>query len=348
MEISGINCRIPSKEISNQEVLDLIHFYSRKSYSGDIDNLLNKISAYLRYVGSETRFWRSKKEKPIDMILQSINESVNMSGINIKDINLILFASIDRGFLEPANSNFIANALGIPNVRNFDIVDACMGWCTACNVSQNFFQEEFIENILIVCSECAMDEEGAIFPQAFTIHSENELKWKFPSFTIGEAVTSTILTKNQSKTWKFIFDSKSEKADLCNVPLYKFKEYNYTSEKLGKSGNMKFTSFGTELSKNGYESAIKVMKKLLEVSEKPNLIFPHSVSQKVHQIVSSKLSIEKNIYSTFQFLGNVATCSIPSCIYSAYLNKRLKNREKAFGWIASGGMKFSAFEIYLK
>jgi len=50
------------------------------------------------------------------------------------DLDLLIYPNVTRGFIEPANSTFIAKALGL-NCRNFQVVDACNGWVPDREVS---------------------------------------------------------------------------------------------------------------------------------------------------------------------------------------------------------------------
>ena len=68
MKIIGINCIVPSNKIDNIEIQDLVSYYSKSIYNGDIRDLGNKINQLLENSGLETRFWRSGNERPIDFI----------------------------------------------------------------------------------------------------------------------------------------------------------------------------------------------------------------------------------------------------------------------------------------
>ncbi len=347
MIIRAINATLPSRKICNDEIIELVLYNSRRFYKGNLSHLSTKLQYYFDKTKIKTRYWRAPNEKPYSMINTSYQKSLAQSNINPSDIDILIYVSVDRGFIEPANSSFIAKNIGIPKVRSFDIVDACMGWCTALQVCQSMIKSGEIETALIISSECPMEDKGVLFPKNFQINNIEELNWKFPSYTIGEAVTSTIVTKSNDD-WKFEFLSDSNNADLCTIPLSKFLDYSKETKRIHPSLEMTFSAYSKELFLYGYKNALKVLQRLLDSIEENNLIvLPHSVSMQVP--IRAKNTITKDIefYSTFSHIGNVATSSLPSHIYFGLNKGVVKKKSKVIGWVASGGLKYSAFEIYL-
>lgn len=346
MILKGISSQIPSQKISNQEVLELIKFYSLPLYNGNINDLEIIINNFFKATGIKNRFWRKKGEKSINLIEVAVTKALKMASLNHSDIDLVIYSSIDRGFIEPANASIISNNLGINHCRSFDVVDACMGWCTATQVAQSFLEtEEKIKNVLIISSECPMDKDGAIFPENFKIKNHRELQWKASSYTIGEAVTATIFGSNKYKN-KYFFVEKPEYADLCTIPLFNFEQYTLHTKRISGKKNLQFSAYGKDLSMKGMKYALNVLELMLNnIDYHPALIFPHSVSNRVIDFAANSLNVSNSIYSTFTSFGNLATSSIPSAIDKAVLNNEFKKGQRAIGWVASAGMKFSAFEI---
>ena len=194
MRIAAIHCVLPENEIGNDEVLDLACHYSGDTFNGNLDELRTTVRQSLDATGIRTRFWRGKRDRPLDLIADSYRAVAAQSGVSPTDIDTLIYVGIDRGFVEPANACFVAGKLGLKHARAFDIVDACMGWCTALQVSQALLARGDAHNVLVVSSECPMDPGGTILPRSFTITDIGELRWKFPAFTIGEAVSTTLLS----------------------------------------------------------------------------------------------------------------------------------------------------------
>jgi acyl-CoA:acyl-CoA alkyltransferase len=347
MRIAAVHCLLPENEIGNEEVLDLACYYSRDKFRGSLDVLRNSIRQSLDATGIRTRFWRGKGVRPLDLIAESYRAIVAQAGIGPKDVDTLIYVGIDRGFVEPANACFVANKLGLGHARAFDIVDACMGWCTALQVSQALLTRGDARNVLIVSGECPMDSGGTIVPRSFTIADIDELSWKFAAFTIGEAVSTTLLSASE-QSWRFHLSSDASKADLCTIPLYKFEEYSEASTRLQGKQQFDFSVYGLSLYTFGYPKSIAILQQALRETVKvPKLILPHSVSSKVTTRAAERLGLDGRMFSTFEHTGNIATSSVPANIHFALRSGKVKTGDYCLGWISSGGLKHSAFDIYV-
>ncbi len=348
MHLIGIDCQVPSNKISNEDIIELVKYYSKNHFPKGISNLEILIRRFLKLTGSNTRFWRKENEKPIDIIISCVERALLKGGISKNDIDLVIYSGIDRGFFEPSNASIFCKALGMNNVRCFDIVDACMGWSTSVQTAYAYFKsDESFQNILIINAEFPMDLKGTILPENFTIREAKELDWKSPSFTLGEAVSATIYQRDDSISTQFSFIEKNEFASLCSIPLMNFEKYLLDQNEIIQS-EMQFYADGAALFDNGIYPACDVLKKILtKINYTPKMVFPHSVSEKVIKSAFKNLNIELEYYSTFSELGNIATVSIPSGITKALVNGQISKGDKCIAWVASAGMKFSAHDISL-
>jgi 3-oxoacyl-[acyl-carrier-protein] synthase III len=347
MRLIGIDCQIPSTKVFNEDIVELVKFYSDGRYKGSLDDLETLIRRFLKLTGSRTRFWRAEDEKPLSLINTAVERSLKMAGIKKDEIGLMIYSGIDRGFIEPSNASVLCKALGISKARCFDIVDACMGWSSAVQTAYSFLNtNEALKYAMLINAEFPMDKKGTILPENYVINNVSELDWKAPSFTLGEACSVCIFKKEKELPLQFAFHEEAIHADLCSIPLMNSEKYLPDEE--SPKADMRFYSMGAQLLEKGMQPAVNVLQELFEkMKDKPKMIFPHSISHKVIEEASRKAGINVKSYSTFQELGNLATVSIPSAITKALLNHDINHDDKIVGWVASAGMKFSAFEIQL-
>ena len=348
MRLIGIDCQIPTNKISNEDIIEMVKFYSQPYFKGGLQKLETIIRRFLKLTGSNTRFWRAKKERPVDLLNQAVNRALRMAGIEKKEINFVIYSSIDRGFIEPSNASFLCHTLGMDNVRCFDIVDACMGWSSAVQTAHAFFRaDESLDYIMLLNAEFPMDKKGTILPDNFTIKEAKELDWKSPSFTLGEAASACIFQRDNLIAPQFFFIENSEYASLCSIPLMNFEKYLIDPDQI-MQGEMQFYADGATLLEKGMQSSCDVLMELLrKLDYTPSVIFPHSVSEKIIQQAFLNMNLNLKPYSTFLELGNVATTSIPSAIVKTLLNGQIKKGDRCIAWVASAGMKFSAIEVCL-
>src|SRR5947209_1260450 len=136
MYLSGVGCALPTRQISNDEILELVSYYSRCGYDGNLNALLSAINTKLRRIGITTRYWRARKERPIELLRRACEHALQQSNLGPHEVDFVIYVGVDRGFAEPANACFIAKELGMNRARTFDIADACLGWCTATEIAQ--------------------------------------------------------------------------------------------------------------------------------------------------------------------------------------------------------------------
>jgi acyl-CoA:acyl-CoA alkyltransferase len=231
MYLSGVACTLPTQQISNDEILELVSYYSRREYDGNLDALLLTINAKLRRIGIATRYWRAPKERPIELLRRACEAALQQANVVHREVDFVIYVGVDRGFAEPANACFIAKELGMNRARTFDIADACLGWCTATEIAQALFVSAPSAVALVVSAEFPMRLGGAVLPGCFTIGSKAELEWKFPALTLGEAATASVLVGGGAN-WQYVHESHNQFADLCTVGLGASADYAGKSKRV--------------------------------------------------------------------------------------------------------------------
>ncbi len=340
MIIESIGLSLPSWKVSNEEVIDLIKHHSKPVFSGNLEKTLRKIDIILRKTGAETRFWlnRQKQEKPIDHIKKAAQEALKKANLEKDDIDLLVYVGIGKGFIEPGESYFVAKSLGMNKVRCFDITDACMSWLAAMQIVDSLFKTGAYKSAMIINGEFNV-HAGTLFKN-YTLKNEEQLKFTFPTFTIGEAATCTILSPNDPKNFEFDFSSKTDLADLCIIPLPEFEDYCEIDINRANNGVMNFTSFGTELHKVGETEAVKLFKTLSIQRSEIDRVFTHASSKEEWSHYGKIAGIEDKIFHIYQKTGNLVSASVPAAMSMALDEGKLKKNDKIIAWAGSAGMSF--------
>ncbi len=340
MKIEAVSLSLPSWQVSNEELIDLIKFHSKATFSGNLDKTLRKISTVLNKTGAKNRFWLNRQinEKPIDHIKKSTEEALKKANLQTQDIDLLIFVGIGKGFLEPAQSYFVAQALGMVHAKCFDITDACMSWLTAMQVADSLFKSGAYKNAMIINAEFCV--QAGVFFKNYALKNEQQLTYTFPTFTIGEAATCTILSPNNPSNFQFNFSSRNDLASLCTVPLPEFKDYCQDNQKTGANGDMHFSSFGVKLHQIGQSELLKLLKISRIKIDKIDIAFTHSSSKTEWQKVSDKAGIGDKVYHIYQQTGNLISASVPAAMAMAMAEQKFTLGNQALLWVGSAGMSF--------
>lgn len=345
MQIDSIAVRIPSLEVSNEFVIAELERLNPtvpvkivKLYQRQVLNLLKKS-------GSKTRFWRDKKkgERGIELIKATMLEALQKAGLKKEDVDLLIYCGVGKGFKEPANAYFFAYALGM-NCSCFDISDACMSWVRALEVAYDFLKSGRYKHIMVVTGEFNIYEHG--YPDLWQIKKPEQLEYTFPIYTIGEAVTTTLLSAS-GQEWKFNYDSAPELVNLCSIPVEGYEDFCEKNEKINLHGLNKFVSFGGELFDAAKKRMYRLVKRTIPKINEPDIWFPHAASSESYLETGDILGIEreKNYIDVYPKFGNVVSASIPLAIDMALKEGKLKRGNKVVLWPASAGMVFCVVQF---
>ncbi|MCG3471272.1 ketoacyl-ACP synthase III [Xenorhabdus bovienii] len=348
MKIIGISGLLPSRCVTNSDVLDLIEQNSKETFQGDLPKTLRTIQRLLDKTGLESRYWLGEGEKPMRLMKEAFEQALKQANIRKSEIDLLIYPNVTRGFTEPANSTFIAKALGL-NCRNYDVLDACNGWVTAMGIINSKMKAGEIRYAAIINMEFGMSEGGP-FRKNFSLNSASELAYKYPSFTIGEAASVTILSNEDTDNFKFDYISRPDLSDICNISLPNWELFCNDSDvelisPLG--GKYQFNSYAAALHEYAGEEVPKVFKQHNIASSDIHKIFIHTGAPNMWDGFGKAVDAADKMHNIGQKTGNIITASIPFGIADALEKDRVERDKLCMGWAGSGGMVFSAMSFKL-
>ncbi len=318
MRIDSISVRIPTLELTNDSLIALVTRNTSKVDRAALATYRRKLLRFLELVGANKRYVRDRRkgETAIDLVKAAAHDAVRSAGLRPQDIDLLLYCSVGRGFLEPANAYHVAKSLGI-RCACFDILDACMGWVRALDVASKYLESRCARRILIVNAEFNAYECG--YPEAFRVKlDENPEHSLLPMFTIGEAAAATVVSES-STPWRFSFASLPELANLCSIPLPGFADFCVPDNKTGAAGPHRFAVFGAQLFRAATEQMRDLIRREVEDLCAADIWFPHVATGAPFARMARAVGVDprKVFAGTFAEFGNVASASIPVAMHSA-------------------------------
>ena len=339
MIIKGIAASLPSRVVTNDDMIEMIREQSTE-FDGDLEQTLATTKRLLEKSGLQERRWCDRHELPIDHVAMAADKALAASYLQKNHIELLIFVGVGRGFLEPGNSHMIANALGFDKAQCFDIVDACMSWVRAMHLVDNFFKNGGYRNALIINAEFNTHSGGPLYPHNLNLKKREQLAHTFPSFTIGEAATATLLIPSEPDNFEFYFSTRPDLSDLCTIPLHGYDGFCHPTDKIGKNGVMQFTSYGLDLHNESQEEIVKVFKKMT-AKDDIRIIFTHASSKMEWEKFGKQIGLEDKLYHIYPKKGNLVSASVPAAIHHAITNKSLCRGDKVALWVGSAGMSYN-------
>ena len=112
MRISAITHALPSRLVSNEDLVDRVVLRNRGSIpESDLDGLCAFLRTQLARSGAQTRFHRADGEKAIDLGLAAGRGALESAACGPESIDLLIYTGVGRGFVEPATANVLTTPL---------------------------------------------------------------------------------------------------------------------------------------------------------------------------------------------------------------------------------------------
>ena len=322
---------LPSRVVSNEDVLELIEHHSRDAFTGDLPKTLRTIGRLLERSGFKFRRWLAEGEHPIELMKATFDKALQQASMDKHEIDLLIYTGVARGFVEPANSCFVAHSLGL-KCRNFDVLDACMGWVTSMDIVNDKMKAGAIRKAAIVNMEFNLVEGGHIFPRNFVLNDLEELAYKFPSFTVGEATTVTLLSHEDPDNFRFSFISRPDLSDLCTISLPGWESFCESTPMMTPTGGQyQFNSQGALLHEFGATEIVQAFNDGGIAPDDMDFVFTHTSSPKQWIGYGDVAGISKKIYQSSHETGNIVTASIPFGLATALQQGALQKNVTCLG-----------------
>lgn len=263
----------------------------------------------------ERRFW-DDETTPSQASTKAAEKAITKSGIEKADIECLLHTSVCRDFLEPATATLVHDSLGLPPTATiFDISNACLGFTNGIITLANMIELGQVKAGIVVGTEGGkrlIDKtiNDLLKDQNIT---RDKLKVSFASLTLGSGSVAAVLThsslsKSDHKLLGGAVRTASQHNGLCRIDAdtYFFDPESYPN----------MSTDYTKLLKNGVALAAETWKAFKQEMEwtdlDANWFFTHQVSTVHQDTLLNALELDKaKGFSTVEYLGNVASCSLP-------------------------------------
>src|SRR5579862_1148927 len=340
MKVSGLAHVLPSKVITNEDVIRSLRCESSKYLaSTEVDQLAEMTHAAFLRAGTKIRYQLAEGEKPYELCRRAGVEALAQAGLAPADIDLVLYASIGRGFIEPATANVFQDLLGLRNATCYDVIDACASWLRAIEIAQTYIAAGGrYRNVMVITGEFI-----SRYAYRYGLRSLDEFQHWFPGVTVGEAATATVLSREPDGRDDFSADFRTwgEKRALCLIPFENCLDYLGAATPNGATLTpLRFASFGGEILRFGSSKLVSHFRQADDFNRRDyDIVFGHPASDGISATIGRRCGLD---FSKFQFthhlFGNTASSSVPLAMSIARQADRLKDGSRVLVLFASAGL----------
>jgi 3-oxoacyl-[acyl-carrier-protein] synthase-3 len=264
----------------------------------------------------ERRWWPpgfAMKEGAIRAGRQALNTAFESAAIGPADIGMLIYGGVCRDHLEPATACAVAHGLGLSgDTVVYDVSNACLGVLNGMVQIANAIELGQIRAGLVVSCESARQIVDTTIARLLAHRDMETFKKCIATLTGGSGAVAVLLTDRDlsPKGHRLLggtIKSAPEHHGLCTwgpdtgIPA--------TAPLIMETDSVGVLKNGVAL---GIETFAAFQKEMAWPADKPDKIICHQVGASHQHTILDAIGIPKEKdFTTFEFLGNIGTVSLP-------------------------------------
>jgi 3-oxoacyl-[acyl-carrier-protein] synthase III len=258
--------------------------------------------------------------------VEASRSALEAAGVEAKDLDLILCATVCPDMVLPSTACFIQAELGATRAAGFDLTAACSGFLYGLTIADKFVASEQYRNVLVI---------GAELLTRYVDYTDRSTCVIF-----GDGAGAAIVTP-VSKPRGILASRIMSDGSLAEYLYTPGGGTRHPATRDSVDAGLHYIKMrGNELFKVAVRSMYDITVQVLdEVKMTPNdvdLFIPHQANQRITNAVADRLGIgEDKIYANIGRIGNTSSASIPialdECVRSGRLQPGMTVMMTAFG-----------------
>ncbi|OKL39543.1 3-oxoacyl-ACP synthase III family protein [Pontibacter flavimaris] len=304
--IGGVGHYVPENVVTNK----------------DLEKIMDTSDEWIRERTGivERRYFQEGVDTTANMGAAAARKAIQMAGLEPKDIDMIVFATLSPDYVFPGSGVLLQRELGLKEIPALDVRNQCSGFIYALSVADQFIKTGMYNNVLVVGSE---------------IHSTGldfSTRGRGVSVIFGDGAGAVVLVPSESNdrgilsTHLHADGEFAEELAVVNPGSNKKERLTHEMIEDGSiypymNGNTVFKHAVTRfpeviqeaLSKNGYKP------------EDIDLLVPHQANLRITSYIQQKMGLPaEKVMSNIQKYGNTTAASVPIALSEAYEEGRIK------------------------
>lgn len=318
---------IPEQRVTSRELLEEINSANRFGVSYDWLE---------RTTGIRERRVAPTDILPSDMAAAAASEALERAGTSSLDIDVIIYAGVDRDYIEPATAHLVQRKIGARNAVVFDVTNACHGFMNGMHLMDALIATGQARRGLIVTGEQAFRATQKAIEILKKSTDRNDFNRLAGGLTVGDAGAAAIMGPKlgpDTGIVGFMLSSQGQHADLCVCGTRGSEEVPLQTDMPGivkQHIRMHADMFPYFLEKLGWR--IEDVTKFVH----------HQVGVRAFKMHANYSRIPlTRMTNTVSTMGNLVSATIPLNLYKLSLNQELNGGEKLLLSGSGSGLSIS-------
>ena len=263
--------------------------------------------------GIEQRHWVEQGETGTTLATAASKQAIERAGIDAKDIDLIIYATLSPDFFFPGTAVFVQRALGLKEIPCLDIRQQCTGFIYGLSIADAYVRTGMFKNILMIGSE---------------VHSTGlDVSTAGRDITVlfGDGAGAVVIgraTDDQHMILSTHIHADGTEAEILWTEYPASARHPRISEAAiaerghfpVMNGKKVFKHAVTRMPQAIMEGMIANNIKLTDI----DMMIPHQANLRINQMVAQMIGMPaEKTHNTIMKWGNTTAASIPMCMYDA-------------------------------
>ncbi|HVS34460.1 MAG TPA: 3-oxoacyl-ACP synthase III [Gemmataceae bacterium] len=239
-------------------------------------------------------------------------KALDQSNVRPQDLEVLIYAAVCRDQFEPATACRVAAAIGARPDAVFDISNACLGVLNGIVEIANRIELGQVRAGMVVSCETAREINDAMIEAMLQSRSMETFKTSVATLTGGSGAAAVVVTDGsfERQPRRRLLGGTTHSAPqhhgLCRWSIDSMLD---AARQFMSTDSVAVLKFGVEL---GLRTWSAFLKRLGWASDMVDKIICHQVGASHRDLILKALGISPaKEYSTYSFLGNMGTVSLP-------------------------------------
>lgn len=262
--------------------------------------------------GVQERRWWMEGATVTDGAIRAARKALNASNVEANDLGALVYTGVCREQFEPATACAIAADLGLEDdACIYDISNACLGALNGILDIANRIELGQIRAGMVVTCETAREINDAMVDQMLEKNNMENFKYSLATLTGGSGAVAIVLTdgsfgEQKRRLLAGVTHTAPQHHNLCRWGL---EVSQGMLRQFMATDSVSVLKFGVELGSRTWKSFLKTLE---WTKDKVDRVICHQVGVEHQKTILKLLGIDKDKdYTTFPYLGNIGTVSLP-------------------------------------
>lgn len=305
--IAGIGHYVPEKVVTNF----------------DLEKVMDTSDTWIRErTGiSERRYFDPEKDTVANMAARASRSAIAQAGIQINDIDFIVFATITPDYFFPGSGVLLQRELGLEKIGALDIRNACSGFIYALSVAEQYIRTNTYKNVLVVGAEI---QSSAL---------EMNDRGRSVSVIFADGAGAVVVQAGRQSRKDGILSTHLHADGRFAEELYVRDPGSSRKERLTKdmldSVSIRAQMNGNAVFKHAVVRFQEVIREALQANnlgvKDIDLLIPHQANLRISDLVKKQLGLsDDQVYNNIMKYGNTTAASIPIAMSEAWSEGKLQ------------------------